>query len=55
MADTTYSYVYYFVPLDGDTEDHMNVFLIRKPASEVTVNDVESVRPRPTSLRSLMP
>ena len=44
MADTTYAYVYYFVPLDGDTEEHMNVFLVRKPASEVTVDDISQVR-----------
>jgi len=44
MSSTSYTYVYYFVPLDGDTEEHMNVFLIRKPPAEVTVADIESVR-----------
>lgn len=47
MADTSYTYVYYFVPQDGDSEEHPNVFLIRKPPRSVTTADITEQFPLP--------
>lgn len=42
-ASAQYTYVYYFVPYDGDEEEHPNFFLIRKPPTSVTLEDVIKV------------
>lgn len=36
----------YHVPYDGDTEDHPNLFLIKKPVKSITVADVKQVPTR---------
>ncbi len=41
------SYVQYFIPSDGDTEEHPNVFVVRKPARSLILNDVSSSFPLP--------
>lgn len=44
MASAGHTYVQYFVPSDGDAEDHPNVFLVRRPLKAVTLADVQQVR-----------
>ena len=41
------SYISYFIPADGDSEEHPNVFLIRKPQKEVKTSDVTASFPLP--------
>jgi len=41
------SYISYFIPADGDSEEHPNVFLIRKPQKEVRTSDVTASFPLP--------
>ena len=43
MAQGNNTYVQYFVPYDGDVEEHPNVFLVRKPAKGLTLADVQQV------------
>ena len=44
MATPGNTYVQYFVPYDGDVEDHPNVFLVRKPSKGLTLADIQQVR-----------
>jgi len=44
QAVAPHTYVQYFVPIDGDAEDHPNVFLVRKPQRSLTLGDIEQVR-----------
>ena len=39
------THVRYFVPYDGDTEEHPNVFVVRKPMKGLTLADISSVSP----------
>uniref|UniRef100_A0A7S2RG08 DIX domain-containing protein n=1 Tax=Mucochytrium quahogii TaxID=96639 RepID=A0A7S2RG08_9STRA len=39
--------IYYFVPEDGDEEDHPNVFTISRPSSKVRLGDVKKTFPLP--------
>jgi hypothetical protein len=39
-----HTYVQYFIPLDGDTEEHPNVFVVRKAPKSLTLADVQQVR-----------
>ena len=41
------SYVTYFVPSDGDAEEHPNVFVVRKPPKALSLADVSSGFPLP--------
>jgi hypothetical protein len=41
---TVATYIQYFIPHDGDTEEHPNVFVVNQPASLVTMADIVSVR-----------
>ena len=41
------SYVTYFIPSDGDAEEHPNVFVVRKPPRALTLADVVSGFPLP--------
>jgi hypothetical protein len=41
------SYISYFIPADGDSEEHPNVFLIRKPQKEIKTSDVTASFPLP--------
>ena len=34
-------YISYTIPLDGDSEEHPNVFMIRKPAKGLTLGDIQ--------------
>lgn len=43
-ANPNITYVRYFVPYDGDTEEHPNVFIVRKPIKGLTLGDIQSVR-----------
>lgn len=50
-GESGYTYVYYFIPQDGDSEDHPNAFLIRKPGSAIrqsTIAEVHSATPKHT-------
>lgn len=47
MATPAHTYVQYFVPIDGDVEDHPNVFLVRKPQRSITLADIEGSFPLP--------
>ena len=38
-----HTYVQYFVPDDGDVEAHPNIFLVKKPVSELSVGDIQAV------------
>lgn len=49
MAGPAHTYVQYFVPIDGDVEDHPNVFLVRKPQRSITLSDIEASFPLPGS------
>ena len=40
-----HTYVQYIIPGDGDSEDHPNVFLVKKPIKGLTLGDVQQVRP----------
>ena len=44
MAAPSLSYVQYFIASDGDTEEHPNVFVIRKPPAKLVLADVQAVR-----------
>lgn len=53
-GESGYTYVYYFIPQDGDSEDHPNAFLIRKPGSAIrqsTIAEVHSATPKHTCTR----
>ena len=41
------SYVQYFIPSDGDAEEHPNVFVVRKPPKTLTLADVQGAFPLP--------
>eukprot|EP01138_Halocafeteria_seosinensis_P006770 gb/GECG01006923.1/.p1 GENE.gb/GECG01006923.1/~~gb/GECG01006923.1/.p1 ORF type:complete len:250 (+),score=37.10 gb/GECG01006923.1/:1-750(+) len=45
----TVTYVYYFIPGDGDTEEHPNVFPIPKALKSITVQDIRQHFPLPGS------
>lgn len=47
MSKAEVSYVQYFVPSDGDSEDHPNVFVVRKAPKVLTVADIVSSFPLP--------
>lgn len=38
-----FTYVAYHIPVDGDSEEAPNVFVIRKAAASITVHDVKEV------------
>jgi len=38
-----HTYVNYFIPYDGDAEEHPNVFLVRKPQKGLTLSDIQQV------------
>ncbi len=44
MAQPQHTYVQYFIPIDGDSEEHPNAFLVRKPPKSLTLGDVQQVR-----------
>jgi hypothetical protein len=44
MAAPAHTYVHYFIPYDGDSEEHPNVYLVRKPAKALTLGDLQQVR-----------
>jgi hypothetical protein len=47
MSNPNISYVQYFIPTDGDSEDHPNVFVVRRPPRGLTLGDVEAAFPLP--------
>jgi len=46
-AAPAHVYVQYFIPYDGDVEEHPNVFLVRKPPRSLTLADVIAAFPLP--------
>ena len=42
MANANHTYVQYHVPADGDSEEHPNVFLVKRPLKELRLADVQS-------------
>lgn len=40
------SYVQYFIPGDGDSEEHPNVFLVRKATKDLRLADVQQASRR---------
>lgn len=42
MANPNVAYVQYFIPIDGDSEEHPNVFLVKKPLKDVRLSDVQA-------------
>lgn len=46
-APPTISYIQYFIPSDNDSEDHPNVFVVRKPPRGLTLGDVSAAFPLP--------
>ena len=57
MANANHTYVQYFIPTDGDSEEHPNVFLVKKPLKELRLGDVQAASasdpPRDTTTRLL--
>lgn len=49
MAASAVTHVQYFVPLDGDSEEHPNVFLVRKAQRSLTLGDIAQSFPLPGS------
>ncbi len=47
MANPNATYVQYFIPTDGDSEEHPNVFVLRKPPKAITLGDVAAAFPLP--------
>ncbi len=47
MSAPSISYIQYFIPSDNDSEDHPNVFVVRKPPRNLTLGDVSSAFPLP--------
>ena len=47
MSNPNISYVQYFIPTDGDSEEHPNVFVVRRPPRGLTLGDIESAFPLP--------
>lgn len=45
MSD--YTYIFYHVPQDGDTDQYPNCFMLRKPRKSVTVSDIHDNFPLP--------
>jgi len=43
MSQPQHTYVQYFIPHDGDSEEHPNVFLVKKPPKSLTLGDVQQV------------
>lgn len=43
MAQPQHTYVQYFIPYDGDTEEHPNVYLVKKAPKSLTLADVQQV------------
>ena len=41
------SFIQYFIPCDGDSEEHPNVFMIRKAPKQLTLADVTGNFPLP--------
>jgi len=41
------SYVQYFIPTDGDSEEHPNVFVVRKSPKSLCLGDIVSAFPLP--------
>lgn len=50
MAQPAHSYVQYFVPYDGDTEEHPNVFLVKRPQKDLRLADLQQVGSCPTAV-----
>ena len=46
-AKAEVSYVQYFIPSDGDTEEHPNVFVVRVPPRALALRDVSAAFPLP--------
>ncbi len=46
MANANHTYVQYHVPVDGDSEEHPNVFLVKRPLKELRLADVQSASAR---------
>lgn len=44
MAQPAHSYVQYFIPYDGDNEEHPNVYLVKKPQKDLRLADLQQVR-----------
>jgi hypothetical protein len=38
-----HTYIQYFIPHDGDGEEHPNVFLLRRPATSLKIGDIRGV------------
>ncbi len=53
MAARGRTFVSYFVPHDGDVEEHPNVFRVDRPVAEVRLRDIRDVRQ--AALRRLWP
>jgi hypothetical protein len=47
MAQPNHTYVQYFIPADGDVEEHPNVFLLKKAPKSVTLADLQQVSSEP--------
>ena len=43
----SHTYVQYFIPGDGDSEEHPNVFLVKRPPRELRLEDVAAGFPLP--------
>jgi len=41
------SYIQYFIPADGDVEDHPNVYLVKKPQKDLRLADLQAAFPLP--------
>lgn len=48
-AAAAVTFVRYFIPYDGDTEEHPNVFVVKKPMAKLTLGDIQSAFPLPGS------
>lgn len=43
MATPNYTYIQYFIPADGDVEEHPNVFQLKKAPKGITLGDIQQV------------
>ena len=44
MSNPGHTYVQYFIPGDGDTDEHPNVFLVKKPMKDLRLGDIQQAR-----------
>lgn len=47
MSSSSFTYVAYWLPYDGDTEEHPNLFLVKKNIKSISLSDIKACFPLP--------